>query len=120
LTALIPAEHILPDPNGNVQPGAGVAPFLWVRELSEAQENATGNLLVSFVVEAHDVPDNGRYVIRQAIERVEWITDFVEWERPSSSIRIPLHSHWRGMLGPLSDEGWNTQKYLGTVTVRSN
>lgn len=70
----------------------------------------------SFIIEAHAQPRSGRGTIYQIIQRCEWIFDGVYWLGATGSLRTPFRSWWRGTSFGM-DDGWSTQKYMGSVVL---
>lgn len=108
--------RIWPRRDADTEPETDQTPFVWIRELPDVPTGPHALNEVSFVIETHDQPRSGRGVIYQMIQRCEWILDGVYWGETTGSIRHPMRSWWRGSVLAL-DEGWGTQKYMGTVVL---
>lgn len=105
-------------PRAGESPEAAAGCYLLLRELPDAPRGRAEINRVSFVVEAHE-RDIGqdRWRIKPAIQRVEILFDLREWQEPTDDLRDPLKSYWTGTVGPVPDEAWHTNKYLGSFEV---
>lgn len=106
---------IFPDltkPPAKQMPTVALPRFARVSHLTDAPVTPGANHRMAFLIELHDLPDNGRKTITEAAERAEWIFDGRLWERATASLRVPLRSVWLSTSGPYPDLTYKTSKLL--------
>lgn len=103
------------DDNPEGSPDTEAGRFGLLKEIADT--TAVGGP-ITMQAEVHE-PDKGqgRWDAKRAIERVEWLIDLVKFEQPTGSIRVPIRAYWQATSGFVADEGWQTQKYVGTFII---
>lgn len=110
----------LDQPAGKQMPeagkGNGSAPFAIVREGTDLAPPGQ-NHRVTYQLEFHCQPADGRRKIRKAIQRAEWILDDVNWDAATDDLRVPIASHWQSTQGPYTDPLYSTIKFVGQLVL---
>lgn len=94
----------------------GRAPFAIVREGADLAPPGQ-NHRITYTIEIHAQPSDGRKVIKKAIQRAEWILDDVLWDVATDDLRVPIGSHWQSTQGPYADPLYKTIKYVGQLVL---
>lgn len=94
----------------------GAGPFAIVREALDLAPPGQNHRL-TFTIELHAQPSQGRKVIKRAAEQAEWILDERDWEDATESIRVPIRSFWQSTQGPYGDALYKTTKIIGQLML---
>lgn len=94
----------------------GREPFAIVREGTD-QAPPGQNHRITYTIEVHGQPQEGRRKLKRAIQQAEWILDDVDWEDATDDLRVPIRSHWQNTQGPYPDPLYNTIKIIGQLVL---